>query len=340
MQTVDTERQDDTPLIAGPSLAVDLSWATHAARKPSLRASHPVLASAYADDPELETLLEALWRRHGTADDDAVCLTELIVLVHLGGGIETRHFDEVARRLERGLTAVPDPGGLPLLSEQPSVRLAVRRRIAALSDPAVRSSYLAILERIWTPIDPWWQQEGVRLVEAAGGTLGRQLHAGRQWADIVDPSRLSCCWTATPSVGERLRDGQRLMIVPCALFGRGLYIDLPGYSLIGVSAGGDDATARQEAARVAGRLRALADPTRLSILRVLAAGPRSVGDIADTFSIKQPTVSAHVKQLREAGLVSSERHGARVLIGLDQSALDGLTTELGTLLSPPAHHPA
>jgi ArsR family transcriptional regulator len=340
MQTVDAERSAGRPVVAGPSLAVDLSWATLAARKMPLRASHPVLASTYADDPEIETLLEDLWRRHGIAADDAVCLTELIVLVHLGGGLETRSFDEVVVRLERGLAAVPDPDGLLLLSEEPAVRLAIRRRIAALSDPAVRGAYVATLERLWRPIDPWWQQVGVRLVEATADILRRQVHAGRPWADIVDPGRVSCCWTATPSIEERLADGQRLMIAPCALFGRGLYIDLPDYSLVGVSAGGGDATARQEAARVARRLRALADPTRLSILRVLAAGPRSVGDIADTFSLKQPTVSAHVKQLREAGLVTSERRGARVLIGLDQSAVDELTAELGTLLSPASHQPA
>lgn len=333
MQTADPDRPVTSPVVSGPSLAVDLSWATHAARKESLRTTYPVLGSAYSNDPELETLLESLWRGLGVPVDDAACLSELIVLVHLGGGIETRQFDEVAHRLERGLASLPPE--LPLLSELPGNRVAILRRIDALQDQTVRTSYLESLERLWAPIDAWWQSEGTRLVESSAETICRQLKGGRPWGDVVDPDRVSCCWSATPTIEERLREGQRLMIVPCALFGRGLYIDLPGYAVVGVGAGrAADEMARQEAARVARRLRALADPTRLSILRSLAHGPKTIGEIADTFSLRQPTISAHVKQLRESGLVSAERQGVRVLVGLDRGALDEISSELGTLLSP------
>jgi ArsR family transcriptional regulator len=59
-----------------------------------------------------------------------------------------------------------------------------------------------------------------------------------------------------------------------------------------------------------------------------------VGEIARAFSLAQPTVSAHVKQLREAGLVAAERRGARLEISADRAALAELAGELTGLLGP------
>jgi len=65
----------------------------------------------------------------------------------------------------------------------------------------------------------------------------------------------------------------------------------------------------------------------------LADGSRSVGEIARSFSLAQPTVSTHVKHLREAGLVSAERRGSRVAVSLNRDAVQTLAGELGTLLA-------
>jgi DNA-binding transcriptional ArsR family regulator len=52
--------------------------------------------------------------------------------------------------------------------------------------------------------------------------------------------------------------------------------------------------------------RALADPTRREILRLLRDGPRSSGEIADAFPSTWATVSRHLAVLREADLVVAE----------------------------------
>ena len=59
------------------------------------------------------------------------------------------------------------------------------------------------------------------------------------------------------------------------------------------------------------RFKALADPTRLAILGTLAATPEPVCacDLGEGVDLEQPTVSHHLKVLREAGLVISERRG-------------------------------
>jgi ArsR family transcriptional regulator len=57
--------------------------------------------------------------------------------------------------------------------------------------------------------------------------------------------------------------------------------------------------------------RALADPTRLEIFRLIAAqsAPLCACDIVSRFHLRQPTISHHLKVLRDAGLVNAERRG-------------------------------
>ena len=57
---------------------------------------------------------------------------------------------------------------------------------------------------------------------------------------------------------------------------------------------------------------ALADPTRILLLYRLAEWPQNVGELASALNISQPTVSRHLKVLRERGMVITTRHGATV----------------------------
>ncbi len=68
--------------------------------------------------------------------------------------------------------------------------------------------------------------------------------------------------------------------------------------------------------------KALADPTRLEILRLVAAqaGPTCVCDIVLHFDRSQPTISHHLKVLREAGWLSQSKTGIWVFYGIDSRA--------------------
>jgi ArsR family transcriptional regulator len=86
-----------------------------------------------------------------------------------------------------------------------------------------------------------------------------------------------------------------------------------------------------EADGLAGSLKALADPVRLRLLSLIAAhegGEACVCDIADAFDLAQPTISHHLKVLRTAGLVTSERRGTWVFYRVDPSALQRLSEAL------------
>ena len=69
-------------------------------------------------------------------------------------------------------------------------------------------------------------------------------------------------------------------------------------------------------------LRALADPSRRSIVARLARGPVTAGELAAMFPIARPGVSRHLRVLREAGLVRARGEGQRRLYSVDPAPLD------------------
>jgi len=68
--------------------------------------------------------------------------------------------------------------------------------------------------------------------------------------------------------------------------------------------------------------KALADPTRRSILQLLKAGPLNAGELAEHFDVSKPTMSAHFAVLREAELIGSEKDGKHVTYWLNASVLE------------------
>jgi DNA-binding transcriptional ArsR family regulator len=68
--------------------------------------------------------------------------------------------------------------------------------------------------------------------------------------------------------------------------------------------------------------RALADPTRREVLRLLRRRPMSAGAIAEKFDLSKSTLSAHFNVLRNAGLVESERDGQTIIYSLNLSVFE------------------
>ncbi|OLB91697.1 MAG: hypothetical protein AUI15_22490 [Actinobacteria bacterium 13_2_20CM_2_66_6] len=68
-------------------------------------------------------------------------------------------------------------------------------------------------------------------------------------------------------------------------------------------------------------MKALADPTRLTILLRLARQPASVTEIARQLKLSQPTVSAHVQVLREAGLLEERAVGRTAELSASEEGL-------------------
>lgn len=84
---------------------------------------------------------------------------------------------------------------------------------------------------------------------------------------------------------------------------------------------------RQEADRMAAVAKALADPIRLQLVDVLRkhAGKVCVCELTPLFAVGQPTVSHHLKALRSAGIVDSERQGLWAYYYVRPQALEELS---------------
>lgn len=94
----------------------------------------------------------------------------------------------------------------------------------------------------------------------------------------------------------------------------------------------------EEATRTAGLLAALADPMRLRIVSLLAAAPEGTVcgcELEDPLGLAQPTVSHHLRILREAGLIVGERRGRWVHYGLVPERLEVIRRALDTSLLTP-----
>ncbi|MEY9835562.1 ArsR/SmtB family transcription factor [Streptacidiphilus sp. EB103A] len=91
----------------------------------------------------------------------------------------------------------------------------------------------------------------------------------------------------------------------------------------------------ESAADLARMFKALSDPVRLRLLSLIAShegGEACVCDLTGPFDVSQPTISHHLKVLREAGLVGSERRGTWVYYWVLPPAL----AKLSALLQAPA----
>ena len=74
--------------------------------------------------------------------------------------------------------------------------------------------------------------------------------------------------------------------------------------------------------------RALADPTRRGILRLLREREMTAGEIAAQFDLAKPTLSGHFAVLREAGLVNSSRAATTITYRLNVAALEAALMSL------------
>ncbi len=92
--------------------------------------------------------------------------------------------------------------------------------------------------------------------------------------------------------------------------------------------------AREAAEDLAATFKALADPTRVAIVNRLSTMPEvCVCDLTAAFELSQPTVSHHLRILRDAGLVEAERRGTWAYYRLAPDAIERLRAVFGTVPS-------
>ena len=314
----------------GPSIAIELEWALAYAERDDWRDDHPVIQQIYEDHPDLAPRVLHMWGSELAVSCGG--FMELTVLAHRGGLLLSADAEAFLDALPELCSAPPlDPAELPLWAEAPEDRRAILARIARLRESRqLADQYVALVRDVWTAIRLDWEMLGRPAVEVAVASR-RELEAkGADWHEVA---RSECHFgdLLDRTVAE-LGPGGQLAVVPAFFTHRGLIIDLPGVVVVGVRTDNTGAQARGSHRSPCSSAQGDLRPDTIGHPRCAAGGPRTVGDIATAFALAQPTVSNHVKILREAQLVTDLRDGTRRQLIVDHAELERLFSNLQDVL--------
>jgi DNA-binding transcriptional ArsR family regulator len=302
-----------------PSAVLELTWALC---RLHWHARLPEVLGPQDEAPSLHEELEAIW-------DDG-CLADTSILAERLGALLSDEADTFLRGFDRAVEM--DGVGLDLRSETPEVREATIARLERLRvDPAFRRRYRALLVRLWHVVRPGWEETGREVVRRACADWSQRLRQGADFRELLRGKHPSFDAAQEPL----LRDRPRIVLTPMYLVTMGGFLlDMTTYVHIGGPADPADTERmrREESELIANRLKVLSDGTRVALLRDLALEPASVMDLARRFHLAQPTVSTHVRLLREAGLLESQKDGARILYSAPRERLDRVLEDARHLL--------
>src|SRR5581483_11599406 len=199
-------------------------------------------------------------------------------------------------------------------------------------DPELRQGWLDLLRDVWSAVAPELEGDGGRAVARYACDLEARLKPGGRYADLEAEIRYDFRGMLPRLVAAYAATGREVTAVP-AWYGRKCFvITLTDRLIVSVGApprppGPSEATRSR-----ARRLKAMGDPTRLAILEACWR-PLTVGELADLMGVAQPTVSNHVRILRDAGLLDQVKDGQRRLLA-NAVAVGRLAEEMSLAVAP------
>jgi DNA-binding transcriptional ArsR family regulator len=317
------------------SVAVELFWATMTTPEGRYRVDHPAIEEVAATRPGLLDEITAMWGSRDVAPADGCGATwsfpELLILADRAGVLGVVDFHEMVTMVAaEARRAAPEPR---LATETDRDRAVIRDRLAALrTDAGVRRRWLRTLLAMADALEEQWAGAGRAMSSRACRARASQLPWADEAAVLRDWAHSDFGGVFEQALAQAASDGQEVLVVPSYWSGNGVLFDLPHHLLLGIPAQPGARESRSRTEPLARGVRALADPTRLAIVDYLVGTPRTVGELAEDFQLAQPTISRHVRLLREAGLLTETRQGNAVVLGANQVAIAALLDGIGAAL--------
>jgi DNA-binding transcriptional ArsR family regulator len=305
------------------SAAVELTWQVMSISETSKHTSsdEEQVAAIRLEHPELIEQIETFW-------SDGGWWGELLVIADRSG---TLRDPDPSALLASILDGVGE-GPVNLETESESDRAAILDRLDRLGrDAKLRERYVAVLRDLWDAAAGRFGEQAD--AEATAVTWRERLAAGASPLDLLSDRHVA----RRPEWARAIRDATRngtLVMTPVLCCRGGHLVAAGGVLSIAAPADARDSLSvrRFYATEVATRLKVLSDPTRVALLSQLACNPMSVTELARLYDLAQPTVSIHVRQLREAGLVESKKTGGRTIYSVPHDRVQQLLDEAGDLL--------
>jgi ArsR family transcriptional regulator len=308
-----------------PSAPSELAWILNLLTQ-TARYAEPALAELDASLlPGIGTLrapiaerARRLWR------DDRPGCTELLLCADAAGCLLGDDPAKLFAWLRRG--AERSGREYELLTEKVEDRAYITARLDRLrADVAARAAYLELLRDIWNAVAPEWIRLGRRIATDACQGWRARIETGAPIDELAPPRHPLTRADQLGLEGVLERRGEFALSPVYFCMSGGHVVDLGDYVHVAVPASDLMPIRRvRDAAFVADRLRVLAEPTRVRILLELLSKPSGVMDLARYARVSQPTVSGHLKVLREAGLVQPQRFGGRSVFVASRKRIERL----------------
>ncbi len=195
-------------------------------------------------------------------------------------------------------------------------RRNIEQVVRILRDGDLNARFWHWLDRFYYGYYQPWREAHTEKLEALEARAITALGARERWGEPPEMawlSELSPLHTH-PELATAVRDGRLRVVFWVEPFGMSdLWSLQPGLLLLSFAEPGVlYQNFRAFAADVAARAKALGDPTRLIILRMIRHFGMINTEMANALGLARPTVSVHAKVLREAGLIRSHRQGREV----------------------------
>jgi DNA-binding transcriptional ArsR family regulator len=343
-----TAPQAEVPHVdAAPSPTLELAYAYYAVMRPDSREHADELSwvgALYAGNPKL---IEDLKAFYPDTDPHEVGFDLFAIVCEMG---YARDSD-----VKRFLADLPD---LPerFIAHQNTIRKRLRAdvsnekqrkerrqldglisRLALLSASRTRKRFIGLIHQLWDHLEPSWKAEGERAVLRACETFQTRYQETGNVLDGLPAHHFTQFESFTQFIQVSQEKG-KLLIVPLYFaaaggfnfdFADGHYI---GFGLQSELLFEQLSTQVDSAAMT---MKALSDPTRLMLLTLIARYAHfemTVGDFAAQLNVTQPTVSGHLKLLREAKLVMLEKKGNKSYYTVNADALRSGLEGLGKLV--------
>jgi DNA-binding transcriptional ArsR family regulator len=318
---VDEDPERPPPVEVRLSAVLELTWLLNALHRRYDETAYEWLENAA---PALREELAGLW------EDGFGCEAEVSILAERIGALLSEEADTFLDGLARATQL--DGAGLELRSETRQDREATLARLERLrGDPELTRRYAGVLREVWELARPTWERKGLAEVRRAAADWSERLRQGASVQDLLPGRHLA----HRPDLAALLRQRPRVVVTPMYfVIAGGFIVDMTSYVHVGGPARGPNAeeVRRKASDVIATRMKVLADATRVALLRELAHEPASVMDLARRFRLAQPTVSNHVRMLRDAGLLESRKDGPRIVYSVPRDQLGRMLDDTRDLL--------
>lgn len=216
--------------------------------------------------------------------------------------------------------------GRAMLTEPEQDRPTIAERLRRLHEDAkARHVYRGVLVEVRQLALSAWERRGRAVVADACDAWKTRLSTGAPIEELVPP-RHPLTYADRLGFDDLFTHRHEFVVSPLYFcMSGGHVLDLDDYVHIAVPAS-DLLPVRKvrDAAFVSDRLRVLAEPTRVHILIQLLSAPSGVMDVARSLRMSQPTVSGHLKVLRDAGLIQPRRFGTRTVMVASRKRIERL----------------